>query len=89
MSWGELRGRAAIADRDTVVPAAARLARGPVKTSHVRFQVDDRRLVEKINAGETYDQAGDIKNPDQAEPDRVDPPGPARGEPGPAATSPA
>src|SRR5262245_63994998 len=80
MARGELRGRAAIADRDAVVPAAARLARGPVETGHVRFQVDDRRPVEKVNAGEAYDRAGHVQKLDEAEPDRVDPPRPARGE---------
>lgn len=80
MARGELRGRAAIADRDTVVPAAARLARRPVETGHVRLQINDRRPVEKVNTGETNDQAGHIENPDQAEPDRVDPPRPTRGE---------
>src|SRR5690349_4082411 len=80
VAWGELRGRDAIADRNAVVPAGARLAGRPVETGDVRFQIYDGRLVQKVNAGEPDDRAGHVKNPDQAEPDRVDPPWPARGE---------
>jgi hypothetical protein len=56
------------------IPAAARLARGPVETGDVRLQVDDRRPVEQVNAGEPDDRVGHVQQLDEAEPERVDVP---------------
>src|SRR5215469_4012058 len=73
--WGpELRGCAAVADRDLVVPTASRLARGQVETCHVRLKVDDRRPVQKIDASEPDALTRHLQKPDQAQADRVDPP---------------
>src|SRR5215472_9276838 len=69
----QLRRGNAIADRDVIEPAASRVACGPVETGDIRLEVDDGRPVDNVDAGEPYGGAGYVKQPDEAEPNWVDP----------------
>src|SRR5580704_464824 len=77
---GELLRCGAVADGELVEPAASRVSRWPVEAGDVRLEVDDRRAVQEIDAGEHDGLAGHLEQLDEAEPDRVDPPRSPGGE---------
>ena len=78
--WSERGGAGAVPHCDLVEPAASWRSRWLVETGDIRLEVDDRCLVEKVNAGEGDDRAIDAQQPDEAETDRIDPPWSPGGE---------
>jgi hypothetical protein len=75
-----LLGGNAVGDRDLIEPAAAGFAGRAVEPGDVRLEIDDRRAIDEVHAGEPDDRAGYVQDLDEAEPDGVDPLRPPRGE---------
>src|ERR1022692_4523826 len=76
----ELRGRGPVGDRELIEPAAVRIAGRPVEAGDIRLEIEDGRSVDDIDAREQHGLAGYAQQPDEAEPDRVDPARSAGGE---------
>src|SRR5262249_60229901 len=76
----DVLGGKAVADRYLIEPAAPWFACWAVETGDIRFEIDDRRSLDKVNTGELDGRAVHVEDADEAEPDGVDPFWPPGGE---------